>query len=285
VKLRIAAISFLNPAPLMWNFEHPPAQQDLSTRYELSWSTPSVCAAKLHSGEAHIGLVPIAAYAAQPSMLVIPGCTIASREHVRSILLITRENRDIREIRSVALDTSSRTSATYTRILFHHLWKTTPAFQPHIPDLEAMLHSADAALLIGDPALVALEDREARYQRTGERLRYIDLAEVWHKFTGTNWVSAFWTIRPEAPAESGLSPAQIILDFQASRDAGLAHIEDLVHEWSTRMPVPAETIRTYLTENIWYVLDEPCIEGIQLFYRYGVECGALPFAPKLSFLG
>lgn len=269
----------------MWNFEHPPAQQDLSTRYELSWSTPSVCAAKLTSGEAHIGLVPIAAYAAQPSMLVIPGCTIASRERVRSILLITRENCDLREVRSVALDTSSRTSATYTRILFHHLWKANPNFHQHAPDLDDMLEAADAALLIGDPALLALEDREARYQRTGERLRYIDLAEEWHKFTGTNWVSAVWTIRPEASSESGISPAQIIHDFQASRDAGLAHIDDLVREWSARMPVPADTIHTYLTENIWYVLDEPCIEGIQLFYRYGVECGALPSAPKLSFLG
>ena len=285
MKLRIAAISFLNPAPLMWNFEHPPAQQELSTRYELSWSTPSVCAAKLTSGEAHIGLVPVAAYAAQPSMLVIPGCTIAAREHVRSILLITRENHNLQHIRSVALDTSSRTSATYTRILFHRLWKTSPTFHPHTPDLEAMLEAADAALLIGDPALIALEDREARYERTGERLRYIDLAEEWHKFTGTNWVSAFWTIRPEATAETGISPTQIVHDFQTSRDAGLAHIDDLVSEWSARMPVPANTIRTYLTENIWYVLDEPCIEGIQLFYRYGVECGALPSAPKLSFLG
>jgi chorismate dehydratase len=269
----------------MWNFEHPPAQHELATRYQLSWSTPSVCAAKLASGEADIGLVPIAAYAAQPGMLVIPGCTIASREHVRSILLITSEDRDLRGIRSVALDTSSRTSATYTRILFHRLWKTAPSFQQHAPDLDAMLLSADAALLIGDPALLALEDREARHQRTGERLRYIDLAEEWHKFTGTNWVSAFWTIRPEAPATTGIAPAQIIQDFQASRDAGIAHIDDLVREWSARIPVPPATIRTYLTENIWFLLDEPCLAGIQLFYRYGVECGALPSVPQLQFLG
>jgi chorismate dehydratase len=285
VKLRIAAISFLNPAPLMWNFEHPPVQQELATRYEISWSTPAVCAAKLTSGQAHIGLVPIAAYTAQPSLLVIPGCTIASRNHVRSILLITRQHRDVRDIRRVALDTSSRTSATYTRILFHHLWKANPSFEPHTPDLDAMLDAADAALLIGDPALLALEDREARYQRTGETLLYIDLAQEWFRFTGTPWVSAFWTVRPEAPAESNLSPAQIIHDFQASRDAGLSHIDDLVREWSARMPVPAPTIRNYLTENIWYILDEPCIAGIQLFYRYGVECGALTYAPNLRFLG
>lgn len=269
----------------MWNFEHPPAQQELSARYNLSWSTPAVCAAKLASGQADIGLVPIASYASQPSMLVIPGCTIASRTHVRSILLIVRENRAMQSIRRVALDTSSRTSATYTRILFHRLWKTTPSFEPHTPDLNAMLDAADAALLIGDPALLALEDRENRYQRTGERLLYIDLAEEWNKLTGTNWVSAFWTIRPEAPAATGVSPQQIIHDFQASRDAGIAHIPDLVFEWSHRMPVPPTTIRTYLTENIWYTLDEACLAGIQLFYRYGVECGALPSAPELKFLG
>lgn len=269
----------------MWNFEHPPAQRELSSRYELSWSTPSICAAKLTSGDADIGLVPIASYASQPSMFVVPGCTIASREHVRSILLITREDRDLRDIRRVALDTSSRTSATYTRILFHRHWMANPSFEQHAPNLDSMLQAADAALVIGDPALLALEDREARYQRTGERLRYIDLAEEWHHLTGTRWVSAFWTVRPEAPSATGISPAQIIQDFQASRDAGIEHIEDLVREWTTRISVPTATIRTYLTENIWFHLDEPCIAGIQLFYRYGVECGALPSAPELRFLG
>lgn len=276
----------------MWNFEHPPAQQQpastqqqLSTRYQLSWSTPSVCAAKLASGEAHIGLVPIAAYALQPTMLVIPGCAIASRDRVRSILLIVPEIRDLKDIRSVALDTSSRTSATYTKILFHRLWKASPAFEQHSPNLDAMLATADAAMLIGDPALLALEDREARYQRTGERLLYIDLAEEWHRLTGTRWVSAFWTIRPEAPSATNISPAQIIHDFQTSRDAGLAHIDDIVREWSARIPIPSATIHAYLSENIWYTLDEACLTGIQLFYHYAAECGALPAVPELHFLG
>ncbi len=268
----------------MWNFEHPPVQQTLSARYQLSWSTPSVCAARLASGAADIGLVPAASYTFQPDMQIIPGCTIASRDRVRSIILIVPENRPIGDVRRVALDTSSRTSATYTRILFHRLWKAAPEFVQHAPDLDAMLASADAALLIGDPALLALEDREARQQRTGERLLYIDLAEQWHRLTGTRWVSAFWAIRPEAPAATQITPAQIIEDFQASRDAGLAHIDDLVQEWSGRIHVPAATIRAYLTENIWYVLDDACLAGIQLFYRYGVECGALPAAPELRFL-
>jgi chorismate dehydratase len=294
VKLRIAAISFLNPAPLMWNFEHPPANHALLTRYDLAWSTPSVCAARLASGEADIGLVPIAAYASHPSMRIIPGCTIASRGRIRSILLVVREQNGREQtgmdgIRRVALDNSSRTSATYTRILFDRLWKSRPEFLIHEPDLDAMLAVADAALLIGDPALLALEDRQAREQRTGERLLYLDLGEEWRRLTGTAWVSAVWTLRPEALASNSGSAAQradqVIEDFQASRDAGLAHIEDLVTEWSGRLPLPAATIRTYLTENIWYRLDEECLAGMELFYRYGAECGALPAVPEVKFLG
>lgn len=266
----------------MWNFEHPPAQQHLLSRYELAYSTPSICAARLASGEADIGLVPIAAYAFNPEMLVIPGCAIAARNRIRSIILVARERTGMENIRRVALDTASRTSATYTRILFDRLWKSRPEFLPHAPDLEAMLATADAALLIGDPALLALEDRDRRLARTGERLVYLDLADEWQRLTGTRWVSAFWAVRPEAIHHA---PAQqVIEDFQASRDAGLAHINELVAEWSARMPLPAATIRAYLGENIWYRLDDECVAGIELFYRYGVECGALPAGPRLNFL-
>jgi chorismate dehydratase len=285
VKLRIAAISFLNPAPLMWNFEHPPANHALLSRYDLAWSTPSVCAARLASGQADIGLVPIAAYASHPSLRVIPGCTIASRGRIRSILLVVREQTGMDDIRRVALDNSSRTSAAYTRILFDRLWKSRPEFLTHEPDLDAMLATADAALLIGDPALLTLEDRQAREQRTGERLLYLDLGEEWRRLTGTAWVSAVWTLRPEALDSNSGSAAQVIEDFQASRDAGLAHIDELVAEWSERLPLPASTIRAYLTENIWYRLDEECLAGMELFYRYGAECGALPAVPEVKFLG
>lgn len=268
----------------MWSFEHEPDRSRLAERYALTSDTPAECAAKLASGEADIGLVPAAALASMPSLQVIPGCVIASRDRVRSITLVLREETGIQGVRRVALDTASRTSAAYTRILFARHWKTQPEFVPHAPDLEAMLRVADAALLIGDPALLALEDRRAREQRSGERLLYLDLAHEWHAFTGTVWISAFWGVRPEATGDGRASPAQVIEDFQRSRDAGLIHIDDLSEEWSTRIAVPRATIRTYLSENIWYMLDEACLEGLELFYRYGAECGALPAAPALRFL-
>jgi chorismate dehydratase len=283
-RLRVSAIRFLNPAPLMWSFEHEPDRSRLAERYVLSSDTPAECAAKLASAAADIGLVPVSALAFTPRLAVIPGCAIASRDRVRSILLVVRHPDGVDGVGRVALDTASRTSAVYTRILFARFWQVEPAFIQHEPDLDAMLQAADAALLIGDPALYALEDRQARERRTGERLLYLDLAHEWHTLTGTVWVSAFWAVRPEAILESSIPAPQIVEDFQHSRDAGLHHIDALADEWSTRIAFPRDTIRTYFSENIWYLLDEPCLAGLELFYRYGVECGALPHAPKIHFL-
>ncbi|MGB9032040.1 MAG: MqnA/MqnD/SBP family protein, partial [Acidobacteriaceae bacterium] len=106
----------------------------------------------------------------------------------------------------------------------------------------------------------------------------------WQTLTGTVWVSAFWAVRSDAIAASRAPRAQIIEDFQHSRDAGLHHIDALADEWSSRIAVPRETIRTYLSENIWYLLDAPCLAGLDLFYRYGVECGAFPLAPRITFV-
>jgi len=275
----------------MWSFEHEPDRARFAQRYALSSDTPAECAAKLASGAADIGLVPVSALAFTPQLAVIPGCAIASKDRVRSIILVVRvpdaedwDPEDLGSVGRVALDSSSRTSATYTRILFAHFWQIEPAFVEHAPDLEAMLQVADAALLIGDPALFALEDRAVRQHRTGERLLYLDLAHEWHKLTGTVWVSAVWAMRPEAVSASQVQPAQIVADFQHSRDEGLRHLDALADEWSTRIAIPRATIRTYLTENIWYVLDEACLAGLDLFYRYGFECGALPQIPHLKFL-
>lgn len=285
MKLSIAAISYLNPAPLMWDFEHAPRQAELAGRYSLNWSTPAVCAARLASGQAQIGLVPIASYASTPNMQVVPGLVIASQNKVRSILLVTQADRPLSQITSVALDNSSRSSATYIRILFSRFWHAQPSYLQHEPALDAMLAQADAALLIGDPALLALEQQKEREARTGERLVYIDIAEQWHQLTGTSWVAAFWAIDRAALDRSGITATQLIDDFTASREAGLEHIEDLAREWSPRLGLSEAAIRSYLTENICYHLDDACRAGMNLFYRYGAECGALPLAPNIQFLG
>jgi chorismate dehydratase len=268
----------------MWDFEHEPERSERRLRYQIGYTTPSGCAEELAAGEADIGLVPVAAHATIPSLMIVPGCTVASLDRVRSIILVVRAQQGVNGVRTVAADTASRTSYAYTRILFEIFWKVPVEFIPRAPDLESMLKVADAALLIGDPALLALEDKDARLERTGEQLLYLDLAHEWHKFTDLPWVSAFWAVRAGALEETGTCAAELVRDLQASRDHGLEHLEDLAEEWSTRIEVPRETIRFYLTNNIHYILDDACLRGLDAFYRLAAECGALPEAPPLTML-
>jgi chorismate dehydratase len=267
----------------MWDFEHEPGKSRLSERYEVRYSTPAQCAVDLMAGQADIGLVPAAAYAWDPSMLIVPGCAIASKGRIRSIILVTRENGP-EAARTVALDTSSLTSSAFTRILFHKYWNPAAEFVPFAPDMEAMLAAADAAMLIGDPALLALEDSQARFDRTGETLLYYDLGHEWLWRTGVPWVSAFWGLRAAALEKTVVPRESLISDFLASRNHGLGHIEDLVEEWAGRIALPRQLIRTYLTENIHYILDEACLEGLKTFYRYAAEYEILPAAPELRLL-
>lgn len=272
-RLRVAAIGFLNPAPLMWDFEHPPLSDALARRYRIDRMTPSECATRLADGRADIGLIPIASLATTPGLKILPGCTIASKGRVRSLLLVHRVSQPLTALRSVAADTASRTTLAYARILFHKWGHAQVPFVPLAANLDLMLERADAAILIGDPALLALEERFNRLERTGEELVYLDLAQEWRSLTGLAFVSAVWGI---APAGGKVLEESIAEDFIRSRDHGLANIDALVAEWSVRFPIPEETIRTYLTDNIHYVLDEECVEGMSGFFRMAAEYGVLP---------
>jgi chorismate dehydratase len=270
-RLRIAAIGFLNPAPLMWDFEHPPLEQSLARRYQTQYMMPSECAARLAAGTADIGLIPIAALATIRGLRVLPGCTIASKDRVRSLLLVRRANKPLPELRTLAADTASRTTIAYARILFHKWENPGVTFIPMAADLDTMLERADAAIIIGDPALFALEERSNRFERTREELVYHDLAHEWRELTGLPFVSAVWASAPGCTIDETVTD-----DFIRSRDHGLSNIDALVAEWAKRFPMPENTIRKYLTENIHYVLDQDCIEGMRGFFRMAAETGVLP---------
>ncbi len=270
-RLRIAAIGFLNPAPLMWDFEHPPLCDVLAKRYHIDRMTPAECATRLADGRADIGLIPIAALATTPGLRILPGCTIASKTRVRSLILVHRASRPVIALRSVAADTASRTTLAYARIMFHKWGVPDVPFVPMSADLDLMLARADAAILIGDPALLALEERSNRFERTSEELVYLDLAREWRVLTGLAFVSAVWSASPGSQVDE-----RVAEDFIRSRDHGLENIDALVAEWSRRFPIPEETIRSYLTGNIHYELDDECVEGMQGFFRMAAECGVLP---------
>ncbi len=282
-RLRVAAIRFLNPAPLMWDFDHPPQSTLLAERYHIESMMPAQCAAQLASGAADLGLVPIAAFPETPSLRMVPGCAIASKGPIRSLLLVYREAAGLDAIRTIATDTSSRATLAYVQVLARRYWRLAATFLPHSPQLDAMLATADAAVLIGDPALLALEDQKARRARTGERLVYLDLGAEWRRLTGLPWISAVWGVRTDAVL-SGAAGRALVEDLVASRDAGLAHLDELADEWAQRIAVPRATIHAYLSSNIFYTLDAECLDGMRQFFALAAECGVLPPCPELPLL-
>jgi chorismate dehydratase len=271
-RLRVSAISFLNTAPLMWDFEHAHAAQE----FEVSYTIPSECAAALAAGRADIGIIPAITYAQIPGLVILPNVAIASRDSVRSILLISKK--PIEDVRTVATDTSSRTSVALTQILFAKFLGGQREFTPHPPDLKEMLKEHDAALLIGDSAL-QISMHDTTYY-------LYDLGHDWRRLTGKPFVFAFWAVRLDALHRQPRG-MDLIGTFQQSRDHGLLpdNIAALAAEWSPKLALTEAEVTTYLTENIHYFLDRENHAGLQLFLNYAHEVGLIPSVPELRFLG
>ncbi|MBZ5568244.1 MAG: menaquinone biosynthesis protein [Acidobacteriia bacterium] len=279
--LKISAISFLNTAPLMWDFNHgaTPEQHsdhdlapELRADFTVEYTVPSRCAEDLQHGRADIGIIPAITYATIPGLVILPDAAIAAKGAVRSILLVARK--PIQQVNTIAADTSSRSSVALARILCQKLWGRVRQFRALPPDLDSMLAACDAALLIGDAAL-----RIAR-----EQYFVYDLAEEWRSFTGKPFVFAFWAVRLQALNAVRRDLAAV---FRNSRDHGIEpeNVGRIARHWSPRVGLSEQEITSYLTRNIHFFLDAENLEGVELFFRYAVECGVIEQAPSLRFLG
>ena len=268
-RLRISVISYLNTAPLMWDFEHGEAGRN----FDISYTLPSACARALAEGSADLGIIPAAAYAQIPGLQILPDVAIASRRAVRSILLVSQIPVEL--VRTVALDTSSMTSVALTKVLFEKWLGGGREFVSMEPDIEKMLDSCDAGLLIGDPAL----------QVDRRKYHTIDLAEEWIRYTGKPFVFAFWAVRGEALKEAD-PKLDLPAIFRDSRDHGLQmeSLDLLQREWAPRVGLSETEVRSYLAENIHYQLDAGCLQGLRLFYQYAAEINALPTPRDLRFV-
>jgi chorismate dehydratase len=269
--LRISAISFLNTAPLMWDFEHG----DVGHDFQIEYTIPSACAAALAANQADIGIIPAFTYAEIPDLAIVPNVAIAAKSRVRSILLVSKK--PIEDVRTVATDSSSRTSVALLQVLFAKFLGGHRRLTSHPPQLKIMLCDHDAALLIGDAALQVPTD-------AGYHL--YDLAHEWRERTGKPFVFAFWAVRLDALNRRplGHSLAEV---FQRSRDHGLQpeNLAAIAREWSPRLGLDPDDISHYLKENIHYYLDRDNHAGLQLFLQYAQELKLIREVPALRFLG
>jgi len=278
--VRISVVEYLNTAPLVRGFTHGP----LRGNYELSFTVPSQCAEALRSGDVDVAIIPAIEYQRIPDLVILPNLSIASKKCVRSLLLISRK--PIQEVKRIALDRSSRSTQALTRILCEKRWRIAPEFFEAAPDLPAMLQHADAALLIGDPALRLsigagapmrrdasgeMLCRQAAAGLSGSGFLFIyDIVEKWRAMTSLPAVLAVWAARRDV-----VTP-ELAQDFQDSLAFGLQHLDAIAAEAAPEMKLPAEELRRYLAENIDYGLDEENLQGLERYYFLASQLGLIP---------
>ena len=242
-------MSYLNTAPLVWGMAHG-EQRDL---FDLSFAIPAECADRLESGLADIGIVPAVELNRQ-KLSIIRGAGIACRGPVRSIFLISKRPFD--KIRRVAADSTSRTSVALTRVILARKYGVEPEVRPHRPHLPSMLEHSDAALLIGDSALV-LNPVDLPFE-------VLDLGDEWVKMTGLPMVFAVWAARANVPTQDPQP-------FLNSMRYGMAHIDDIARSEHAKVGISEELARSYLTDNIVYELGDREYAGLDTFLKYASE--------------
>jgi chorismate dehydratase len=261
---RIAASSYLNTAPLIWSFVRG-AQRD---RVELFTDTaPARCAQMLARAEVDAALVPVIEYQQLSEVSMVADVCVGSKNAVRSVVLVTRRN-NLKKVERVALDESSRTSVALVKIIFREFLGLEPEWTMSAPDLHSMMQHADAALIIGDPAM-----RVSRNQ-----FRVFDLATLWHDFTGLGFVFAMWMVRARS-VEKVRS-----IDFAAARDEGLHHLDDIVAAQTDPLRLSSEEIREYLRTNVVFQIDDEMRRGLSLYFDLARRHKLIPELKPLEFI-
>ena len=262
----MAASSYLNSAPLIWSFARGRHAREVSL---LTDAAPARCGDMLARGLVEAALVPVIEYQRLPEVAVVPGVCVGARRAVRSVVLVTRCE-DLKDVRTLALDESSRTSAALVQIIFREfIGRDDVQTAPALPDVRAMLAAHDAALVIGDPAMTFAR----------ENLHVYDLAVLWREFTGLGFVFAMWMAH-EAAAE-----AVRRIDFAGARDEGLASLDEIVAEYERELLLPREELRAYLTENICFDLNADMRAGLELFFQLAHRHQLIQAVRPLKLLG
>lgn len=261
--IRLAASSYLNSAPLIWSFLYGPHQGSV----EFFEAVPARCAQMLSQGAVEVALVPVIEYQRIAGGSLVSNVCVGSQKEVLSVVLVSK-NKRLENIRSVALDESSRTSATLVKVIFREFLDREPEWTTRAPNLAEMLEKNDAALIIGDPGMT--------FPRTG--LNVWDMASLWKEHTGLGFVFAMWMVRDEA-----LESVRLV-DFAGARDEGVAHIEEIVRSYQDKIPMPVEELRNYLTENIVFKVDESMERGLRLYFELAYKHKLIESVKPLRFV-
>jgi len=260
---RLAASSYLNSAPLIWSFLHGPHRGSV----DFVEAVPSRCAQLLSESAVEGALVPVIEYQRIAGGALVADVCVGSRREVLSVVLVSKD-KQLEQINSVALDESSRTSATLVKIIFREFLDREPEWTTRAPNIEEMLDKNDAALIIGDPGM--------GFRRRG--LNVWDMAGLWKQHTGLGFVFAMWMVRDDA-----IQRARMV-DFSGARDEGIEHLEDIVASYERKIPMSVEELRNYLTEKIVFNVDESMERGLRLYFELAFKHGLIERVKPLTFI-
>jgi chorismate dehydratase len=256
-RCRIAASTYLNSAPLIWSFLHGSKRGTV----DFIDAVPARCAQLLSQNEVDAALVPVIEYQRIPGGALVPDVCVGSQNEVLSVVLVSPDTQ-LENIRTVALDESSRTSATLVKVIFREFLGHEPEWTTRSPNLDEMLNRNDAALIIGDPGMT--------FPRTG--LKVWDMATLWRNYTGFGFVFAMWMVREHAGD----------VDFTGARDEGVTRIEEIVDAYKDK--IPQMDLYKYLTENIVYRIDDSMQRGLQLYFELASKHGLIERVKPLRYI-
>lgn len=224
---------------------HGPQRKDV----RLTFSIPSLCAEQVEQDIVQIGLAPVAEIARQ-HLDIVPGVGIAAQGAVRSILLFTKV--PWTRIGTLAADLSSRTSVQLARIVLRERFGIEPEVTRAEPKVNRMLEDADAALVIGDPAL-RIDPKTQPYE-------WLDLGAEWFEMTGLPFVFAAWAGKRGIPVEA---LQRLTID---SYEFGKLHLDEIVEAEYQRREIPKELADQYLRSLIRFELGQKEYEAMKLFF-------------------
>jgi chorismate dehydratase len=279
-KTKISIVKYLNAVPLAWGILEGPQKES----FEPLLSLPVACGEQLARGVVDIGLIPSIEFQRIKGCRIVPGPAVASLYQVRSVILVSVV--PLWKVKTVACDSSSRTSVALAKIIFDEFYHIHPDFKPLDPDLASMLSQNDAALLIGDNALKFMEQNDLPNLESqkpllrwgAEPLEIFDLAERWRFLTGLPFVFAFWAMR------DGFRDATVADTLKASRDFGVMNIPVIAERYSEPLQMKKEFLQAYLEKNVHYYMDTACLESLQLFYEKAARVGAIKSIRSLQFI-
>lgn len=260
-KLKIAASTYLNSAPLIYSFLQGSLKDSC---YFLGNTAPARCADLLKENLVDVALIPVIEYQRINNICLIPDVSVSAKQAVRSVILVSKY--PINKISTVALDISSRTSATLVKIILEKFYSIKPHYITSAPNLADMLKTSDSALLIGDPAITVKLNNYHVY----------DLAQEWRKFTGLPFVFALWAVNNHwSDNEIDKDYLDVAKLFIEAKKEGLNNLENIAKEYSHNLNISSESLLGYLTSNVNYDLDKENLAGLTHFYKLAAEQGLI----------